>query len=91
MPFIAAFSIVVQNKGIVGLAKIIAQAEKANFFALAIEISRGDKGELIAALDKGCEGGEYIGERHDGFHTTGVIGIECPFYDVGRDIVLSAE
>ena len=78
-------------RGIFGFGKIIAQAEQANFFALAIGISRGDKGELITALDKGSEGGEYIGERCDGFHVAGIVGAECPFYDVGRDIVMCTE
>ena len=80
-----------QDEGIVGLAKIIAQAEKANFFALAVGISRGDEGELITALDKGCEGGGYIGKRGDGFHIVGIVRVECSFYDVGRDIVPGAE
>ena len=80
-----------QNEGIVGLTKITAQAEKPNFFALAVGLSRGDKGELITALDKGSEGGEYIGERGNGFYVAGIVGIERLFYNVGRDIVLGAK
>ena len=77
-----------QDESIVALAKIIAQAEEANFFTLTIGISRGDEGELITALAKGGEGRYYIGEKGDGLHSAGIVGIKCLSHDAGRDIVL---
>ena len=80
-----------KNERVVGLAKIIAQAEQVNFFALAVGVSSGDKGEPIIALSKGRKNVWHIGKWRDGFYLEGIVRIECPFDDVGRNIALHTE